>query len=209
MSEQKFGSTTEQKKMINKVKHDVEDWREAILLVNSLLKWDKKYYAGIVFGAASIFFLTLWLMDMAILTLVALFALFVVLMDYLYPIVSKFIFKPENWTGIQEKAYDEVCTEICCIRTKLCAAWNCFFVTKEEKSTKYYIVTLSSLIVLAYIGATIDNLFLTYLVVLGVLMYPGLQKHGFVQIVSDKVCECLSTHFKFLKQKVTDLKKSE
>lgn len=65
------------------------------------------------------------------------------------------------------------------------------------------------LLSLAYVGAIIDNLFLTYMVALLVTLYPGLQKNGIVQLLHDNVCEFLSKYFKFLKQKVTDVKKTE
>lgn len=66
-----------------------------------------------------------------------------------------------------------------------------------------------TLILLAYIGSTIDNLLISYLTVLLLALYPGMKTHGFVQIVEAKVCEFVGTHLKFLKQKVTDLKKAE
>lgn len=118
------------------MKHDLEDWREAILLLNCILKWEKKFYAGIIFGATSFLFLMIWYMDMSILTQLSLFALIGVVLDYAYPIASKFIFKPENWTGAKEKLFEEVCHEICSIWLCICSIYQFSFVAKEEKSTK-------------------------------------------------------------------------
>lgn len=67
---------------------------------------------------------------------------------------------------------------------------------------QYYIITVASLLVCAYIGASVDNLLLCYLITLLAALYPGLQKHGFVQTVQAKVFDFVGTHLKFLKTKV-------
>lgn len=122
--------------MLHKMKHDLEDWREAILHINSLLKWEKNFFAGIIGGAVSVAFLLIWWMDLSVLTMVSLAGLTVVVLDYVYPIVSKFVFSADQWTGVQEKRYEEVCQELCNVRRCVDALVHCIFVGKERKSTK-------------------------------------------------------------------------
>lgn len=71
------------------------------------------------------------------------------------------------------------------------------------KHTQYYITTVLTLFVSAYIGASVDNLLLCYLVTLVVALYPGLQTHGFVQTAQTKVFAFVGTHLQLIKQKVT------
>lgn len=125
------------------MKYDLEDWREAILMANSILKWEKKFYAGILFGATTFLFVFIWYMDMSVLTQLSLLALIGVILDYAYPIVSKFIFKPDNWTGVQEKAFEGVCAEIGSVWIRLCSVYRCMFVDKEQKSTKVSIIRIT------------------------------------------------------------------
>lgn len=121
--------------MINKIKHDLEQWREIILHIDSVLKWEKKFYPAIIFGVNSILFLMIWYLDFSILTMAALTGFFVAQMDYVYPFVSKILFKPNNWTGVQEKKYEEICSELCLMQCKLCSIYSHMFSAKEEKST--------------------------------------------------------------------------
>lgn len=124
-----------QKKMFNKLKHDLESWREVILHTNSLLKWDKKFYPGIIFAVISIFYLLLWYLDLSTLTLISLSLLVVTIIDYVFPLVSRIVFKTENWTGTQENKFEEICQELCATKIKLCSFYNYIFTAKEEKST--------------------------------------------------------------------------
>lgn len=105
-------------------------------MANSILKWEKKFYAGLLFGATTFLFLFIWYMDLSVLTQISLLALMGVILDYTYPILSKFIFKPDNWTGVQEKAFEGICAEIGSIWVRLCSLYRCMFVDKDQKSTK-------------------------------------------------------------------------
>lgn len=123
-----------QKKQFNKMKHDLEGYREVILLVNSILKWDKPFYAGVIFGVVSFSFLLLWYLNLSILTLVSLLCLIGILFEYAFPIISKFIPKSDNWTGVQEKIFEEVCSEILTMKIKACCFVKYLFVSKQEKT---------------------------------------------------------------------------
>lgn len=124
-----------QKKVFNKVKHDLEVYRELLLILNSVLKWEQSFFPGIIGGVLTIQFLFLWYIDLSALTLVALVALLVTVVDYGYPLVSKFIFKAENWSGTQEKLYEQVIQDIVDVRLCVCGAICSFFSNRSERST--------------------------------------------------------------------------
>ncbi|GAB0086794.1 hypothetical protein DMENIID0001_009760 [Sergentomyia squamirostris] len=129
--------TSEQKKQLNKLKHDLEDWREVILHGSRILTWEKAFYPGIIFAAASVLFLLLWFLDLSVLTLISLGLLWLNLLDYLYPFVGKILFKPENWTGVQEKEFEMICVKIFHAKQCICSIAGSLITAKEKKSTLF------------------------------------------------------------------------
>lgn len=111
----------------------MEESREIILLLNSVLKWEKSFYPGVTFGVISLSFLILWSLDLSFLTLVSLVALIGSILNYAFPLISKALFKPENWTGAKEKLFEDVCSEIVSIKQKACGLLKYLF-TNEEKN---------------------------------------------------------------------------
>ncbi|KAG4075668.1 hypothetical protein HA402_003493 [Bradysia odoriphaga] len=200
MVSQNFGDTSDQKKMLNKMKHDLEGNREIVLHLNSILKWEKKFFPGLIFGFSTILFLVLWYLDLSTMTMATLMLLIMSVVDVGFPVVSKFIFKPENWTGEHEKQFENVCGEICVAQLAICNALSYVF-AKEAKSPVSSIITIVVLIALAYIGAVVDNLLLSYLGFLAIMFYPGLLHHGIVNMVKEKVFACVSSKIQSIKQK--------
>lgn len=121
--------------MFNKVKHDLEVYRELLLILNSVFKWEQSFFPGIIGGVLTVVFLFLWYLDFSTLTLVALTMILVTVVDYGYPLVSKFIFKAENWSGTQEKQYEQVIQDIVDVRLCVCGAVCSFFSSRSERST--------------------------------------------------------------------------
>lgn len=129
--------------MFNKVKHDLEVYRELLLILNSILKWEQSFFPGIIGGVLTFVFLVLWYLDFSTLTLFALATIFVTVLDYGYPLVSKFIFKAEHWSGSQEKLYEQVIQDIVEIRLSVCGAIGSFFSSRSERSTfvsSYFVI---------------------------------------------------------------------
>ncbi|XP_059618156.1 ADP-ribosylation factor-like protein 6-interacting protein 1 [Phlebotomus argentipes] len=181
-----FGPT-DQKKQLNKLKHDLEDWREVILHASKILTWEKAFYPAVIFAAVTMHFLFLWYLDLSALTQISLTLLCLTLGDYLYPIVGKLVFKPDKWTGVQEKEFEEICVSIFGAKQCLCGFLHFLIVTKEKKSMLFLVSVSAFLLLLAWIGSTIDNLVLTYLCALFVVYYPGLCKIGVIAKVKDVV----------------------
>ncbi|XP_070495507.1 ADP-ribosylation factor-like protein 6-interacting protein 1 isoform X1 [Chironomus tepperi] len=186
----------DKKKIFNKVKHDLEQWREVLCIMNGVLKWEQSFFPGIIFGVLTFLFIILWWLDLSSLTLIAFITMLITILDYGYPLVSKFIFKPENWSGTQEKLYENIIQEI--VDVKLCieGSISSFFNSRAERSTFYLITVTAGSIFLAYIGSTFNNLFLLYLVVLVFAMYPGLKEKGIVKLVLDQIKAVVGPYLK-------------
>lgn len=121
--------------MFHKVKHDLEVYKEALLIVSKVLKWEQSFFPGVIAGVVTFVFLLLWFLDFSSLTLVALSLMVVTVLDFGYPLVSKFIFKPENWSGAQEKLYEQVIEEIVDVRICVESKVSSFFASRSERST--------------------------------------------------------------------------
>lgn len=98
-----------------------------------MLTWEKQYYAGVVFGSISVLYLTLWYLDLSLITLVSLLGLVSILMDYVFPTVSRLIFGSVNWDGDQEAKFEDVCSQVCTVKANLALWYEYLF--KERKST--------------------------------------------------------------------------
>ncbi|XP_061396739.1 ADP-ribosylation factor-like protein 6-interacting protein 1 [Musca vetustissima] len=171
-------SQVDQKRAFNKLKHDLEPWRNVIVHIDSLLVWEKNFYPAIIFAAVSIFYLSLWAMDLSIITMVALAGLLGVIFDFLYPTISKLLFNTDQWSGKQEAQFENVVTQLCDIKFLLLGWYEYLFANKEKKSTVFVIIMSIVLLTLAWIGAIFNNLLLMYFVTLGLAMYPGIQDKG-------------------------------
>ncbi|XP_014681875.1 PREDICTED: uncharacterized protein LOC106821536 isoform X2 [Priapulus caudatus] len=169
------------------LKRDLEGWREILLPCYAFVTWEQKYFAGIIMGIVSIVFLMLWYFEPTILTTVALFALFLCIVDYVVPLAASNIFDSDNWTGEKEKKYEQVCERILHVRDHT----TCFFTMladlKQNKPKIYFVSVMGALAAIAWIGNTIPNLFLTYVIVSFLVMLPGLRESGIMQEMTGKV----------------------
>lgn len=53
--------------------------------------------------------------------------------------------------------------------------------------SQYYLGAAGAFIIVAYIGAAIDNLLLSYLAMLSAALFPGLSRHGVGKIAIEKI----------------------
>ena len=97
------------------------------------------------------------------------------------------MFKPASWNEEKEARYESVCEEIAAA-SQLVADGSAFLAeAKQKKPFVHFIGVLVSLMVVGWIGNRINNFFLAYLVVLGLLMLPGLHKRGLLKQVFAQV----------------------
>jgi hypothetical protein len=63
---------------------------------------------------------------------------------------------------------------------------------KQEKPKAYLLIMMGVFASLAWIGSLIDNLLLTYLLVVFAVLVPGLRKHGILQMITKKTMDLLT-----------------
>lgn len=124
-----------QKRAFNKLKHDLEPWRNLIVHVDSVLVWEKNFFPAIIFAGVTTFFVALWAMDLSIITLLALSCLLGILFDFIYPTISRILFNADQWSGKQEAQFEHVVTQLCDIKFLMMGWYEYLFANKEKKST--------------------------------------------------------------------------
>ncbi|KAH8306311.1 hypothetical protein KR018_007382, partial [Drosophila ironensis] len=179
-----------QKRALNKLKHDLEPFRTAIVGAYGVLTWEKQYYAAVIFGGISAMYLLLWYLDLPLITLLALLALTTIVLDYVFPTISRLLCGGSNWDGDKEAKFEDVCGQVCAIKASLLMWYEYIF--KERKSTVFVIIVSLGLLVVAWIGAIINNLLLMYLATLLVAMWPGLQDKDVFKAVTQKASKIIN-----------------
>ncbi|XP_033165045.1 ARL-6-interacting protein 1 homolog [Drosophila mauritiana] len=193
-------SQVDQKRALNKLKHDLEPFRTAIVGAYGVLTWEKQYYAGVVFGVISVLYLVLWYLDLSLITLLSLFGVISILLNYAFPKVSRLIFGGVNWDGDQEAKFEDVCGQVCAVKSSVVVWYEYLF--NERKSTVFVIVMSLGLLAMAWIGAIINNLLLMYLATLLIVMWPGLQNKDIFKAVTQRASKIINEKIQCDKRKL-------
>ncbi|XP_055633725.1 ADP-ribosylation factor-like protein 6-interacting protein 1 [Toxorhynchites rutilus septentrionalis] len=164
------------KKEFNRLKNDLDAWREIILFLHDLLDWKYPYSCGWIVSGITALYLVLWKLDLSIVTQLSLLCLFGLLGAFFYPVIAKLFFKPEKWTGVQEKHFEIVINKLLNVKFSVVDFWNTFFWNIADKSIIHVFKTSGVLLGLAWIGASVNNLLLIYLTTLTMCLWPGISQ---------------------------------
>nr|ADD38454.1 ADP-ribosylation factor-like protein 6-interacting protein 1 [Lepeophtheirus salmonis] len=164
------------------IKYHLSDWREIILLAESILKWERKYYPGIILLAVSIFYSIIWLWDPSMVTLFSVFGMIIVSADYFVPrIMSQILEEHLVWTGPKEKRYDEVCEELAILCTYPFKVYSFLSYYKDHWPITHFFCTAATLLSISWLGMNVDNVLIFYISTLFVLLWPGFSQLVYMQ----------------------------
>ncbi|XP_077979854.1 ADP-ribosylation factor-like protein 6-interacting protein 1 [Glandiceps talaboti] len=163
---------------IERLEKSLHSWRYVLVQADKVLTWEKKPYPYILAAGVTIKFLIICLLQPSILTSIALTIMALCLVDYLVPAVSSKYLQTNEWTPDQERQFQHVCIEL--VNDKRCIqdVVNSAKKLRQEKPKHYFMVVMSVLSVVAFIGNAIPNLLLMYFLVLFLVLLPGLKHHG-------------------------------
>jgi len=170
-----------------RLEKDLQAWRPIIVNLHRLLTWQQPYYPAIVGGFVTTIFLLIWLFDPSVLTTLSLIGIVATALDYCVPLVQDKLLSIHKWNDKEEKVYKTVCVELASSLQSVQSAWQGWQALKEQKPTAYLIGLLSSLLFLAWVGNAVNNLLLTYLFVLGIVLFPGLKRQGHLDLVTAQI----------------------
>lgn len=162
------------------LEEQLQGWGEVILMTDKVLRWERAWFPPALMSVVSFCFLMIYYLDPSVLSGVSCFVMFICLADYLVPALAPRIFGSNKWTTEQQQRFHEICSNLVKSRRRIVGWWKRLFALKEEKPKMYFMTMLCSLAVVAWIGQQVHNLFLTYLIVSFLLLFPGLNQHGII-----------------------------
>nr|XP_053642225.1 ADP-ribosylation factor-like protein 6-interacting protein 1 isoform X2 [Cherax quadricarinatus] len=171
----------DQDRRVKTLRRELEGWREVLCFMHSLLIWEKHYYPFISISAVTTLFLSIWYIEPSMLTLFSVMGITVTLCDYLVPQIVPWIVGAHFWTGAHERRYEQIITSIASLCGLASYISNTLTTMKESKPRTYFVMVTGSLLLCAWVGNTINNLLLTYLIVLVIVLLPGLKHHEIIQ----------------------------
>ncbi|KAM6244438.1 ADP-ribosylation factor-like protein 6-interacting protein 1 isoform 1-T1 [Spheniscus humboldti] len=162
------------------LEEQLQGWGEVILMTDKVLRWERAWFPLALMSVVSFSFLMVYYLDPSVLSGVSCLVMFLCLADYLVPALAPRIFGSNKWTTEQQQRFHEICSNLVKSRRRIVGWWKRLFTLKEEKPKMYFMTMIFSLAVVAWIGQQVHNLFLTYLIVSFLLLFPGLNQHGII-----------------------------
>jgi len=194
---------------LSKLKKDLEGYRELILPLNKILEWEQNHYPAILVAVITFIFAIIWYLEPSVLTCFSLVGLHICLIDFVVPTVSSYFFSSSEWTVVQERQFEAICTRLLNCRSHCTNARTSLVQLKNDKPKAYLVVMMAVFAVLAWVGSLIDNLLLTYLLVVFLVLVPGLRKHGILQQLTNRVQDLIKKYVKKPGDKVPPTTKSK
>lgn len=156
-----------------------------VLKLHSILTWEQDIYPILVSAFVTVSFLIIHLLNSSILTTFSYLGIAAALIDLAMPTIAKNLCGSSSaaakLSDRDNQRFDKICTDLAKIYAFFRESCNLCCSLKTSKPKLYYPSILGTLLVLAYVGNKINNLFLTYLVVLSFALYPGLERKGYTQ----------------------------
>ncbi|XP_031419455.1 ADP-ribosylation factor-like protein 6-interacting protein 1 isoform X2 [Clupea harengus] len=156
-----------------RLEEHLKGWREVLLALDQVLRWQRPWFPLAVIGFTTAFFLSLYYLDPSVLTGVSSTIVILSLADYLVPILASKIFGSSHRVSEQQR-FHEICTGLVKTYHQFTDSWRSFFNFKERRPKMYFLLVLSVLLGMAWIGQQVHNLLLTHLIVTFILLLPGI-----------------------------------
>lgn len=174
------------------LKSNLQKYRSLIIPLNKILEWEQNFYPGVVIGVITFVFALVWYLEPSILTTVCLIGIILSAADFALPTLISHLFSSEEWSAVQEAQYDAICQRLVHAKQHVVDLKNWLTDLKANKPKIYLVIMMAVFASTAWLGSLIDNLFLTYLIVVGLTMIPGLRKHGILQQGTDKIKDLIA-----------------
>lgn len=176
---------------VKQLKRDLEGYRELILPLNKVLEWEQNHYPAILVAVITVVFSIIWYLEPSVLTTVCLLGVVLSVTDFALPAVTGHLFNSADWTVVQERQFEAICVRLLNAKRHITNAKNQLLSLKKDKPKIYLLLLIGTFATMAWLGSLIDNLLLTYLIVVGFALVPGLRKRGILQRLVSKVTEVI------------------
>lgn len=164
---------------LNSVKENLMGVRELIVRADSIV--DTEQYALVGGSFLTLAFGLVWYWDPSFLTFIAFIGFVTTIADYVGPKLLPYILNANDWNEDKEKKYDTVCQNMVRIINNVEKGISCYKEWRIQKPLLTKVITLASLVLLAWIGNRINNFFLAYLITIGMVLLPKITRQGLLQ----------------------------
>ncbi|EFX88227.1 hypothetical protein DAPPUDRAFT_311771 [Daphnia pulex] len=168
---------SDQEKRIKSLKRRIETWRVFLVALYSVLIWTESWYPCPIVGTISTVFLMYWYWNPPIITSVSLFFMMLSLFDYSVPRICSCISQPHQWTALNEKKFEIICETLVKTQDKIYNQMTYFIDLKRTNPKMYFLSLFSFCSLSAWIGYTVNNWLICFILVTLISLYPGV-KHN-------------------------------
>lgn len=116
---------------MKRLKKLLDGWRIALLPLKSIMLWEQHWHPCAIVGVTSFLYLVLWILDLNTLASFAFMGLIINFMDFIVPVVCNSFYGPSDWTGQQEKMFEEICKSIVISYNKTLNSILSFYTMRE------------------------------------------------------------------------------
>jgi len=165
----------------------LEPWREVVVFLSYVLVWTKPWFPAVIFVAVNIPFLMYWYFSPSLLTAISLVSLTVSLLDFCVPQISALFIPTQYWTAAKEMKFEKVCQSLIKHQEIFTNNHAKLHNLKVSHPKLYFGVLILFLSFMAWFGNQVNNLFLIYILVLFIALYPGIRQNGFIEVLLSKI----------------------
>jgi len=179
-------SSSQQNDMSSQLKKSLTPYKQVIPNLHAFFTWKKQFYPLLIFAYITFVFLTIWLLELSVLSTVSIVGVVLTVADFFLPGIIASFCDLSEWSDKDEEQFEHVCNEISNVLSKVNNCCNSWGEMRQSKSKIYYISLFSALLTLVWVGNTFNNLFLAYMVFLTAALFPGLKHHNILKQAWEK-----------------------
>lgn len=158
--------------------------RQLVLKLHSILTWEQDVHLFVVIGFVTLSFFIIHLLNSSILATLSYVGIALALLDCAMPTIAKNLSSTgqhgaKGGDKEDSRKFDKICLDLASAYAFLRNICDTCCSLKTTMPKLYYPALIAVLLVTAYIGNKLNNLFLTYLITLFIALFPGLDKRGY------------------------------
>ncbi|CAI6354963.1 unnamed protein product [Macrosiphum euphorbiae] len=163
----------EKERISKELRVSMNEWREIIVLLNAIMSWQKNWFPAITVICVTSIYLYVWLVNCSILNMIWMTGLCAAVLDCIVCGPFQRILPPSSWDQDKERTYADISEWVadCWVTTKLYTSR--FFNLRQTHTKLFHSVLSVSFFSLLYIGTTFNNMFISYITILAILLFPG------------------------------------
>ncbi|XP_050531541.1 ADP-ribosylation factor-like protein 6-interacting protein 1 [Daktulosphaira vitifoliae] len=163
----------EKERISKELKNRLFEWREIVVILYSLMAWEKIWFPMVTVAYISIFYMYIWLMNCSTLNLIWTTGLVLTLMDFFVSGPLQRLLPPSSWDQDKERVYSLVCGSVTDYYVTFRLYAERFFKLRQTNTRLFHSVLAVTFFSLLYVGITFNNLLVSYVTVLAILLFPG------------------------------------